>query len=249
MSIALAPGDRVRLNPRAGGDVFDLALAGRKARIDVIEEDFEGRLHVGVILDDDPGRDLGAKGQPGHHFYFSPEEVERLGADEQHPAPAPTRVLVAGIGNIFMGDDGFGVEVIQRLLALRMPAGVMVRDIGIRGLDLAYALLDGPAHTILIDACPRNQPPGTLSVLEPDLSELDSPDAVAPVPDAHDMNPLNMLRLARAMGAELKNVVIVGCEPETLGPEEGLMALSEPVAQAVPRAVSLVEYLISRRIS
>lgn len=246
MTITLAPGDRVRLNPRAGGDVFDLALAGRKARIDVIEEDFEGRLHVGVVLDDDPGADLGARGQPGHHFYFSPEEVERLGAEEQHPAPAPATILVAGIGNIFMGDDGFGVEVVQRLLGLRMPAGVLVRDIGIRGLDLAYLLLDGPAHTILIDACPRNQPPGTLTVLEPDLSELDVANAV---PDAHDMNPLNMLRVARAMGAELKNVVIVGCEPETLGPEEGLMGLSEPVAQAVPRAIALVEHLISRRTS
>jgi hydrogenase maturation protease len=145
-----------------------------------------------------------------------------------------------------MGDDAFGVEVAQRLAARHLPAGVKVRDIGIRGLDLAYALLDGPDHTILIDALPRGEPPGTITVLEPDLAGLDGPAGQAALPDAHDMNPLNVLRVARSMGASLRQVLVVGCEPATLGPEEGLMGLSEPVAAAVPRAVTLVESLIDR---
>jgi len=75
-AVELRPGDRVRLKPRAGGDVFDIALAGRDATIEAVEQDYEGRIYFAVIVDDDPGKDLGMLRQPGHRFFFAPEEVE-----------------------------------------------------------------------------------------------------------------------------------------------------------------------------
>lgn len=72
----LKTGDRVRLSPRAGGDVFDLALKGKIATIEAIEQDYDGNVHLAVVIDDDPGRDMGMLRQPGHRFFFSPEEVE-----------------------------------------------------------------------------------------------------------------------------------------------------------------------------
>lgn len=239
-------GDRVRLNPKAGGDVFDLALQGRSARVEVVEQDFEGRFHIGVVLDDDPGRDLGSRRQPGHHFFFAPEEVEPLPPMEGEPTHQALNILVAGIGNIFLGDDAFGVEVVQRMAALDLPRGVRVMDSGIRGLDLAYALLAGPDRTILVDACPRGSLPGTLFVIEPDLDSLDSPEDGATMLDAHDMNPLNVLRMARSLGASLQHVLVVGCEPATLGPPEGQLGLSPEVEAAVPRAMGLIQSLIAQ---
>ncbi|HVP54436.1 MAG TPA: hypothetical protein VMU45_05510 [Candidatus Eisenbacteria bacterium] len=115
-------GDRVRLHPRPGGDVLDIALAGQVARIESIEQDYEGTHHVCVVLDDDPGRDLGLLRQPGHRFFFDAEEVEPLPADEARHSTIKeqSRILVAGIGNIFLGDDGFGVEVVLMVMALAM---------------------------------------------------------------------------------------------------------------------------------
>lgn len=75
-AIEFRPGDRVRLKPRAGGDVFDIALAGRAAVVEAVEQDYEGRIHLAVIVDDDPGKDLGMLRRPGHRFFFAPEEVE-----------------------------------------------------------------------------------------------------------------------------------------------------------------------------
>ena len=80
--VELRPGDRVRLNPRSGGDIFDLALRGMTATIETIEQDYEGKVHLAVVIDDDPGRDLGLMRQPGHRFFFSLEEVEPLTPDE-----------------------------------------------------------------------------------------------------------------------------------------------------------------------
>lgn len=155
------------------------------------------------------------------------------------------RMLVAGVGNIFLGDDGFGVEVAQRLAARTLPAGVTVGDYGIRGYDLAYALMARPDHAILIDACPRGEAPGTLFVIEPDPADL-GPAGDPGYLDGHAMNPVSVLRLARSLGGELNPVVVVGCEPATLGPEEGVIGLSAPVAAAVDDAVELVESLIAR---
>jgi hydrogenase maturation protease len=242
-------GDHVRLRPRAGGDVFDLALSGKIATIESLEQDYEGKVHVCVVVDDDPGRDIGMLRQPGHRFFFAPEELELLPpavVEERAAAPAAKKILIAGIGNIFLGDDGFGVEVAQRLEKCNFPAGVCVKDFGIRGFDLAYALMEGFETTILIDAVPGDTEPGTVSLIEPDLAALNAPNAQGTFVDAHSMNPVSVLRMAADMGAQLRRVLLVGCLPATLGPEEGQMGLSEPVTAAIPEAVSLVEGLVAR---
>jgi len=245
---AVRAGDRVLLRPRQGGDVFDLALAGQIATIEALEQDYEGKVHVCVVLDDDPGRDLGLLRQPGHRFFFEVEEIELLPPQQQTQArrSAPPQILVAGIGNIFMGDDAFGVEVARCLSQRALPAEVRVSDFGIRGFDLAYALQDGYQTTILIDAYPRGEEPGTLFVVEPDLTEISAgADRGADV-DAHSLDPLKILRLAASMGWPMKRVLLVGCEPATLGPDEGAMGLSKPVSRAVTEAVSLVESMVHR---
>ncbi|RPJ41277.1 MAG: hydrogenase maturation protease [Chloroflexi bacterium] len=155
--------------------------------------------------------------------------------------PQP-RILVAGIGNIFLGDDGFGVEVIRRLAGREQPPGVQMVDYGIRGLDLAFALLDGYDLAILVDALPRGGPPGKLYLLEPDLESLGQADI-----QTHNMDPVKVLQMVKAFG-ELPpsdRVRIVGCEPGTFGPEgTGQMGLSEPVQAAVDEAAQMVEQLI-----
>ena len=243
-------GDRVRLRPRQGGDVFDVALAGRIATIEAIEQDYEGQFHLSVVVDEDPGRDMGMARQPGHRFFFAPTEVEPIGSNGSGPAAAKTRtpsILIAGIGNIFLGDDAFGVEVAQRLANKKLPRGVRAIDFGIRGFDLAYALLDGTDVTILVDACPRGEKPGTLYVIEPDMDSLDAPDAEsAPPVDGHVMNPVNVLRLAKTLGGPLKKILLVGCEPESLGGDEGRMGLSDTVAASIDKAARMVESLVEK---
>jgi hydrogenase maturation protease len=235
----LRVGYRVRLHPKPGGDVLDMALAEQNAIVESLQQDYEGHNHVCVVLENDPGRDLGLLRQPGHRFFFSAEEIEVV-PDQETPSQASSRphILIAGIGNIFLGDDGFGVEVVRRLAANSFPDDVRILDFGIRGLDLAYALQDDYETTILIDAYPHGQPPGTVSLIEPDLNNLDKMEPA--VVDAHAMNPLNMLRMAAAMNSKLRNLLLVGCEPATLGGEEGSMGLSAPVQLAVNTAVDLV---------
>jgi hydrogenase maturation protease len=249
--VEVRPGSRVRLRPRKGGDVMDIALAGQSATIECIEQDYEGKQHVCVVLDDDPGKDMGLLRQPGHRFFFDAEEVEPLSPDEvaQVAAVVKPTILVAGIGNIFLGDDGFGVEVVRRLSSRKLPQNVRVSDFGIRGFDLAYSLQDGYETTILVDACPHGEAPGTLYVIEPDLKMLNDPDAPQAAIEAHAMNPVTVLRTARAMNIDVRNVLVVGCEPETLGGEEGQMGLSATVEAAVDRAVKLVESVIEKVVS
>src|SRR6202171_5071106 len=246
--IEVRTGSRVRLRPRQGGEVMDIALAGQIATIECIEQDYESKCHVCVVLDEDPGRDMGLLRQPGHRFFFDSEEVEPLSEEEPRQIAVPQRpsILVAGIGNIFLGDDAFGVEVVRRMAGLKLPESVRVSDFGIRGFDLAYALQDGYETTILLDACPHGEAPGTLYVIEPDLKALDDPDDPQAVVEAHAMNPINVLRMARAMNIEIKNVLLVGCEPETLGGEEDQMGLSAAVEAAVDHAVKLVESIINK---
>lgn len=162
--------------------------------------------------------------------------------------PILPRVLVAGIGNIFLGDDGFGCEVVARLLQRTLPGEVRVVDFGIRGFDLAYALMDGYDVTILVDAVPRGGQPGTLYVIEPDLDELNQLDVQAMTQETHAMNPIRVLSLAKTLGAEFKQILLVGCEPATFGPEEGQMGLSNQVLASVDEAVTLVERLIKQSL-
>jgi hydrogenase maturation protease len=246
--VEVRTGSRVRLRPRKGGDVMDIALAGQTATVECIEQDYEGKSHVCVVLDEDPGRDMGLLHQPGHRFFFDAEEVEPLSEEEAgqiHSSQKPI-ILIAGIGNIFLGDDAFGIEVVRRLADVDLPESVRVADFGIRGFDLAYSLQDSYETTILVDACSQGEAPGTLYVIEPDLSGGDATDTPAAVIEAHTMNPESVLRMARAMNIEVKNVVLVGCEPQTLGGEEGQMGLSAPVEAAVEEAVKLVESLINK---
>jgi hydrogenase maturation protease len=237
-------GSRVRLSPRPGGDVFDLALAGRTAIVDAIESDMEGGLLLAVTVDDDPGRDLGEDRRPGHRFFFSAEEVEPLPDAPPEAAEAGTpRVLVAGIGNVFLADDGFGVALAERLAARELPQGVEVVDYGIRGMDLAYALGDGYDAVVLLDATPRGEAPGTLYVIEAEPPG-DEPVAI----DAHGMDPVRVLGLARALGGAPPRTLVVGCEPLTrmTGEEEDVVAeLSEPVRAALDEAERLVESVLT----
>jgi len=133
------------------------------------------------------------------------------------------------------------------MASLKLPDNVRVVDFGIRGFDLAYALQDGYETTILVDACSHGQPAGTLYVIEPDVKALN--DASHATVEAHSMNPESVLRMARAMNIEVKNILLVGCEPETLGGEEGKMGLSAQVEIAVDEAVKLVESLVNRILS
>ncbi len=151
-------------------------------------------------------------------------------------------ILVACIGNIFLGDDGFGVEVARALAMRSLPPDVVVKDFGIRGFDLTYALLDHNGLTILVDACPRGGSPGTVYVVELEMTA--STEQVA-LPESHSMNPMRVLEMVKAMGGEPKKILLVGCEPADFGPEnEGRMGLSEPVQAAVSEAVAVIERLI-----
>ncbi len=246
--VAVRIGDRVRLHPHSGGDILDMALDGQSAIIEAIEQDYEGKCHVCVVLDEDPGRDLGMMRQPGHRFFFDPSEVEPLLTDGQQEQPqrAKPRVLIAGIGNIFLGDDGFGVEVARRLADAQLPAEVRVVDFGIRGLDLVYALQDGYETTILIDAFPHGKAPGTVSVVEPNLNNLQSDPEQSGFVEPHGMNPMNVLRMAKAMQASLEHILLIGCEPAHLGGDDGHMGLSEPVETAVNEAVKATQSLVER---
>jgi len=155
------------------------------------------------------------------------------------------RILVAGIGNIFLGDDAFGVEVVQRMARRGTPEHVRVVDFGIRGLDLAYALLEDYDAAILVDAAAQGEEPGTLYVLEPETPATDA-EPQAALMGAHGMNPMRVLETVRAMGGRPKQVLVVGCEPSTLGEEgEGAMGLSAPVEAAVGAAIVIVESLIA----
>jgi hydrogenase maturation protease len=153
------------------------------------------------------------------------------------------RVLVAGVGNIFLGDDGFGVEVVRRLAEREMPEGVEVKDFGIRGMDLAYALQDDYEVVVFVDAVPRGEEPGTVYLIEPEIEE----DGEVSL-DTHGMDPVKVIKLSRTLGAKPTRTLVVGCEPQVVLSGEAYddmsMELSEPVQAAVGEAVKLVESLV-----
>ena len=153
-------------------------------------------------------------------------------------------ILVAGIGNVFKGDDGFGVEVVARLARRGLPDGVKIVDFGIRGIDLTYALMDGYAAAVMVDTMRRGEAPGTVSVIEPDPEPIDG--ATDPTFAPHDLDPAKVLRLARMLGESCPRLLVLACEPLTFGDEDGAMGLSAPVAAAVEPAVAAAEALVRR---
>lgn len=160
------------------------------------------------------------------------------------------RILIACVGNIFLGDDGFGVEVGRRLAARPLPPEVRLKDFGIRGFDLTYALLDPYELIILVDACPRGERPGTVSLIEPAPVEPNAVHAQPAPLDIHGMNPMNVLRLVQSMGGAPNRILIVGCEPAELGSdEEGKLGLSDVVQAAVDEAVAMIEALVSKTLN
>ena len=247
--VELRKGSLVRVRPRSRGDIFDASLSGRVAVVEGIDQDLDDNTHVAVIFEDDPGRDLGAARQPGHRFFFSADEVEPLEGASAPPPPA--RILVAGIGNIFLGDDGFGVEVANRLASRQLPPEVKVVDFGIRGLDLAYELQEGYETVIFLDATPRGEAPGTLYVIEHD-PQTDDEDGEVPL-DTHGMDPLKVLGLARRLGRVPDRTLVVGCEPQTVlagdSYDDMLVELSDPVRAAIEAGVSAVESLLADLLS
>jgi hydrogenase maturation protease len=149
------------------------------------------------------------------------------------------RILVAGVGNVFLRDDAFGVEVVRLLVERPQPPGVQIRDYGIRGVHLVYELLDGYELFVLVDAAPRGEAPGTVSVLE---VELPSPEA-QPVIDAHSLTPDAIFGLLSSLGGHPGRNLVVACEPAEV---DAGMGLSDPVREALPHAVRAVEEILAQ---
>jgi hydrogenase maturation protease len=157
------------------------------------------------------------------------------------------KVLVACVGNIFLGDDGFGVEVARSLSKRQLPEGVSVKDYGIRGFDLAYALLDPWDLVIMVDALSRGEAAGTLYVIEPELNGPASADTAL---NPHGMDPVRVLSLAASMGTIAAQVLVVGCEPHDFGDElEGRMGLSSPIQGVVEAASDMILDLVASKAS
>jgi hydrogenase maturation protease len=148
------------------------------------------------------------------------------------------RILVAGVGNIFQGDDGFGSEVARRLAGRALPEGVRVADFGIRGFDLAYAMMEPWELVILVDTVARGGAPGTLYVIEPDKAAIG--DDTRNI-ETHGMTPLRAIELVKELGGSPPPMLVVGCEPGELGGEDGHMGLSPAVEEAVEAAIAIIE--------
>lgn len=154
-------------------------------------------------------------------------------------------ILLAGIGNVFLGDDGFGCAVVERYLerGRRVPPGVAVRDFGIRGYDLALAL-EKAEVAVLVDATARGSAPGTIHVLELEGPRAPEGPPSGPSPEPHALAPDAVLRLLDSLGGPRPRLLLVGCEPLSLGSEaEPQIGLSPPVDAAADEAVAILEAL------
>jgi hydrogenase maturation protease len=149
-------------------------------------------------------------------------------------------VLVAGIGNLFLTDDGFGSEVARRMATEPLPAGVKVVDYGIRGMHLAYDLLDGYDALVVVDALPGIGSPGDLTVLEVGPDDLGEGEL-----DAHAMAPVSVLASLGQLGGALPPTFVVGCQPAEVGDGIGL---TPAVAAAVDGAIDLVHDLLEQQL-
>jgi hydrogenase maturation protease len=148
------------------------------------------------------------------------------------------QILIAGIGNAFLRDDGFGGQVAARLAERTLPEGVSVFDFGTGGLDLAYEVMRGYDALVLIDVSRQGEPPGTLYVMEPDPADIEGGIEDGMAIDPHAMDPQTVLRFVKSVGGWPGKVVVIACEPSAEG-EMG-WGLSDPVAGSVERAVKLV---------
>ena len=237
--VPVAKGSRVRLRPGVRrSDAQDIFLDGRVARVEAVLFDVEDHGYLAVTLEDDLAADMLQR--HGRLPVLRTRRGRAAGGGRVSP-----RVLVAGVGNVFLGDDGFGVEVARRLVGEAFPEGVQVADFGIRGVHLAYELLDGYDLLILVDAAPRGEAPGTVFVLEPDFG---GSDGVARgdsgfLLDAHSLDPEVVLGILADLGGTVGRVVIVGCEPAEVVER---MGLSAPVSHAVDEAARVVRELIAR---
>lgn len=153
------------------------------------------------------------------------------------------KILIAGVGNMFLGDHGFGCEVIRQLRPLKFPPAVTVMDFGIRSYNLAYALTDGYDAAILVDAVQRGKTPGTVFLIEPEISHLSELEAT--VVNPHSMNPVSVLQLAQSVGKVSEKVLLVGCEPAVLEDENGELQLSRSVRAAIPQAIEMIQSLVA----
>lgn len=162
---------------------------------------------------------------------------------------AGKRILIACMGNIFLGDDGFGVEVARQLerRGMRYPDGVQVIDFGIRGLDLAFKLLETYDTLVLVDVVQRGGQPGTLYLIEPDLKGIDA-CAECITSDTHNLDPYKVLAFARGLGAYPMETLLVACEPArpTSEPTDiEAQGLSKPVQAAIPGAIHMLDILVA----
>jgi hydrogenase maturation protease len=151
------------------------------------------------------------------------------------------RTLVAGVGNVFLRDDAFGVEVARLLAQRSWPDGVEIADFGIRGVHLVYELLNGCDLFVLVDAAQRGYEPGTVTVLEVDPADA-APGGT--IMDAHDLTPDAIFSMLASMGPPPGRSLVVACEPADLSAG---MGLSGPVRAALPHAVSAVEDILGRQ--
>jgi hydrogenase maturation protease len=153
-----------------------------------------------------------------------------------------TRIFVVGVGNIFLGDDAFGVEVATRMRRRPVPEGVRVDEYGIRGVHLAYELLEGAYDlVILVDTLDLGDEPGTITVFEPELG--DDKDVA---PDAHDLEPAAVMGLLSGLGGSVGRMLVVGCQPSVM---DERMGLSAPVEAAVDEAIRVVDELVQEQLS
>jgi hydrogenase maturation protease len=237
--VEVVRGSRVLLRPGPGTDAQDRFLDGLRATVQAVVHDVDGGVHVAVSVDGDPAAEMQLA--HGRFRYFRPQEIEPAPVDED---AASRKVLVAGIGNVFRSDDGFGVEVVRALRGRTLPADVEVVDVGVRGMHLAFQLLDGYRALVIVDAVRRGDVPGTVCTLE---HHLDAPPGAAAF-DAHGMDPQSVLdqldALAASMGIArpVERVFVVGCEPARL--DDGI-GLSPPVAAAVETAAGTVTDLVT----
>lgn len=155
-----------------------------------------------------------------------------------------SRILVAGIGNIFHGDDAFGVEVVRRIGERPLPDLVDAVDFGIRAIDLTYALLDRYDAAVLVDASQRGEEPGCVSIVAPEPEEAEELAPEEAMLSPHGLDPARVLRLVRTLNGRCRRIMLVACEPLNLGGDDGGMGLSAPVARAVDAGVAAVEELI-----